>query len=262
MQKINQIIKKIKNRSIYYSHLILKKPYFGPVHIAYGCSRECGEMLKLIPPQQEEIRVLELGCWVGGSTLKFAKGLDKYHKNNGKITCIDPWIPYFDIKENKNPNYQWMNNVMSDGIIFKLFKHNIKSAGIEKYVEIKRGKSSEFLPNLNQKSFHIVHVDADHIYPSVSYDIQNAHVLCIEGGILCGDDLEMQYDDVDQDFLEKNISQDYILDPKTQKKYHPGVTKAVYEFFKRKVSTNKNFWAVQKKGNTWVDVDFSKIQLE
>ena len=65
------------------------------------------------------------------------------------------------------------------------------------------------------------------------------------GGILCGDDLELQADECDIEFARMHQTVDFVLDPRTGKHYHPGVTLAVDEAFGR-VTCFDGFWAMQK----------------
>ena len=60
----------------------------------------------------------------------------------------------------------------------------------------------------------------------------------------------MQAQEVDLYYAEKNNDKDYVLDPNTNKFYHPGVTLAVGELFKE-VSSWEGFWAVKKAGSHW-----------
>jgi predicted O-methyltransferase YrrM len=59
-------------------------------------------------------------------------------------------------------------------------------------MEILRGCSRDALPNLPKNNFDLIYPDGDHSYHGVSVDIDNCCSLVRDGGILCGDDLEIQ----------------------------------------------------------------------
>ena len=71
-----------------------------------------------------------------------------------------------------------------------------------------------------------------------------------DGGIICGDDLNLQLNEVDKKIANINKNKDFIQDPNT-KKLSPVVTIAVDEFFGK-----VNSWAVfnTKKSNTWHNI--------
>ena len=81
-------------------------------------------------------------------------------------------------------------------------------------------------------------------------DIKFSKNLLKDPGVLCGDDLELQISEIDLEFAKKNKTKDYILDPRTKRLYHPGVTLAVGEIF-NKVSSWDGFWAMKKNVAEW-----------
>ena len=73
-------------------------------------------------------------------------------------------------------------------------------------------------------------------------------VLVRDGGIICGDDLEIQFDEIDLENASENKQKYFIIDSKTGFGFHPGVTLALYKYFGGKVSNFGGFWAMRKKG--------------
>ena len=63
------------------------------------------------------------------------------------------------------------------------------------------------------------------------------------GGLLCGDDLECQLVDADQELTQRNKHREFIDG------YHPGVTLAVGKVF-GKVWCEECVWAVRKEDRT------------
>lgn len=149
-----------------------------------------------------------------------------------------------------------MDNALSSGKNFELFMHNIKAAGHNDIIIPFKGWSNELLPLLGNEKFDLVFIDGSHTYASVLKDINNSVSLVTEGGIICGDDLELQLSQLDVEHAKKHTKMDYIIDPKTKIYYHPGVSLAVAEFF-GEVSVWKGFWAIRKKEKNWEKVELS-----
>lgn len=143
-----------------------------------------------------------------------------------------------------------MEQALASDAAYQIFLHNMNTlpAGIER--QHLRGKSERILPLLKDAHFDVVFVDADHTYTHVKRDIDLSLRLVKEGGILCGDDLNLQLHEVDAAHAKANGEQDFIPDPKTGRNYHPGVTLAVAERF-GPVSSWGGFWAMQRQGESW-----------
>ena len=105
--------------------------------------------------------------------------------------------------------------------------------------------SDNFFEQNKGNLYDIIFIDADHTYNAVSKDIRNSISMIEDGGIICGDDLNLQLNEVDKKIANINKNKDFIQDPNTKKNYHPGVTIAVDEFF-GKVNSWGGFWAIQK----------------
>ena len=200
---------------------------------------------------KDPLNVLEIGSWFGASTLSFAEGMIKFSNQNSCITCIDAWKPFFNMDLHADQTYALeMEKLLKSDFAYNIFLHNIgtlKGKILAKHI---RGQSDEILPSLKNQHYDVVFIDADHTYGPVTRDITESLRLVKDGGIICGDDLNLQLHEIDKDNAEKNKNKDFIKDPKTNKNYHPGVTLAVFEIF-GEVSSWGGFWAMQKKGGIW-----------
>ena len=78
------------------------------------------------------------------------------------------------------------------------------------------------------------------------------------GGIICGDDLELQKDDLDEreQSAAVELNKDYVHSHKADKHYHPGVTEAVAIEF-GEVSSWEGVWAMRKHGSQWAKVELN-----
>jgi Methyltransferase domain len=256
----------------YFRHCLeTGKPYFGSIlRSAQGHEARYRKMLQLAAKIGREhstrpVNILEIGSWAGGSAVVWGTGVQRYSPRGGKVLCVDSWRAYFQDLEIKAPRaYADMENAMASGEIVLLFNHNIKSSGLDSLVLSARGRSADVLPLLAPGSFDLVYVDGDHAYSAVKRDIENAKHLVTDGGILCGDDLEVELGAVDEVHARANQERDFICDPRTGQWFHPGVTLAVSESIGG-VASWDGFWAVQKKGASWkkfeLEPDNSQIEL-
>lgn len=245
--------------------MIFGKPYFGPIMTAkMGRVIRHGYMQKLLELEcvrlksfalssaqdNFEYRVLEIGSWAGGSTITFAGAIKKHNGGKGKVVAVDAWQSFHGNEHVEKPSHVVMEKALKEGKIFNLFLHNIKSAGVADLVEVKRGWSRDVLTTLPMKYFDLIFIDGSHFYKDVLEDLRNSALLLKDGGVICGDDLELQFNEVDKSILMENKDNDTLRDPVFKKDYHPGVTLAVQEFFLQSVSVWKGFWAVRKIGSS------------
>ena len=250
----------------YLASLKLHRPYFGP-----RCASRQGNPIRhrympaLVTTWAEAhpgapCHVLEIGSWTGGSAITWAKALD-HAGIDGKVVCVDKWEVRFDAPTNVDEIYREMTRVATSGEAERLFWHNVRAAGVDKRIVLLRGLSQEVLPLLEPRHFAVVFVDGSHMYEDVVHDIRHARTLVQDGGIVCGDDLDLQRNECSEKGLLNGISQhtDYQLDERTGQWYHPGVTAAVDEMFGR-VSVWEGFWAMQRAGDTWHSVDLAAIE--
>jgi hypothetical protein len=182
----------------------------------------------------------------GGSAVLWARVL-KHSKVNGMVCCVDSWTPYAEPEKDTGISKETllqMKKSFKNDRIYKLFLHNIRTTGYADIIKPYKGTSAEILPTLRSASFNVVYIDGSHIYSQVIKDLKNSDRLVIDGGYLCGDDLESQLHEVDMNSAKEKKEQDFIVDEKTQKLYHPGVAVAVEEFFLGEVSSYEPFFCI------------------
>ena len=211
-----------------------RKPYFGRIMGAtQGSFFRYPLMSRFLRERiKPKFNILEIGSWAGGSALVFAKVCKE--KNMGTVVCIDSW-------KNEGAYSLLMEKAQKRNGIFRLFAYNVFYSGANDWINIIRADTNYILPLLAPRSFDMIYVDGSHAYSQVSKDIKNSLPLLKENGVMCGDDLELQYENIDIDFAQKNKEKDYIQDPKTGTFFHPGVCLAVYESFGT-VEEEQGFW--------------------
>ena len=102
---------------------------------------------------------------------------------------------------------------------------------------------------IKEHSPDLIFLDGDHQYEMISEDIANAQRLVREGGIICGDDLDIQLHDVARSTHDDALGSG---SPYIGAGYHVGVTEAVGRAFGPIVADR--FWAVRKTQQGWVSV--------
>lgn len=207
-----------------------------------------------------DIQVLEIGSWYGASALSWGQGLKEFNDSMGTLTCVDGWQSFFDRSLHQENVYVEMEKALVNDVAYNIFLHNISTLPKTITTQHIRSKSDDALPILRHNFFDVVYIDADHTYHPVKKDILNSLDLVKDGGIICGDDLNLQMAQVDQETAHQSKLLDFIKDPKTNRNYHPGVTMAIHEIF-GEVSMWGGYWAMQKKGQTWKKIDLSEMPI-
>jgi predicted O-methyltransferase YrrM len=242
------------------------KPYFGrqlsafqspPVRYAL-----LADLARYVFAGKARVRILEVGSWAGASVITFGTVVRELGISDSKILCIDQWEKNF-VPEDSSLHYMSMNTAITHGQIQELFHHNINACGLRDMVEVKKASSREVLRELEGAAFDLVYIDGSHKKDDVLYDLEQAKRLVRNGGVICGDDLELMKGQIDlvahNVTLEKNT--DFVVDPRTGVSYHPGVTEAIAVMFEG-VWREYGLWCVERSGEQWSILDFRAGNLE
>lgn len=235
--------------------LQLGKPYFGqrlsalqspPVRYAVLAS-----IAKFALKGKQRGTILEIGSWAGASAITFGAAMRDLGLVDGRIVCVDPWTEYLT-NEDRSIHHKVMKAAAASGTSEELFRHNIRVSAVEHFIDIRKGSSRQVLPRLTSASFDVVYVDGSHKVEDVSFDVEQAKRLVRVGGILCGDDLELERHRADLDAHREALTKgaDFVPDPQTGIHYHPGVTEVVAETFGT-VWNEKGLWCVQRARKEW-----------
>jgi predicted O-methyltransferase YrrM len=179
-----------------------------------------------LTPLSETMHVLEIGSYAGSSMLTWSNAAEKLLDCRCEITCIDPW---------GDAGTDLYNDSMAENLkskrTYEVFCHNAALSGDRVKITPIRGISNAILPALEDQKFDLIFIDGSHYYADVLADITECARLLKIGGIICGDDLELQLSQCDVESALKNKMSDFILDPKSNAYFHPGVTLSVGEYF-------------------------------
>ncbi|MBT3553497.1 MAG: tetratricopeptide repeat protein [Rhodospirillaceae bacterium] len=230
----------------------------GGIQSAHAPARQVymSAAVDLLKDTAAPLRILEIGSYMGASLQTWADAAERLYGAETEILCIDPW--------GDTGAAQYRDKVcgaLESQVAYEIFRHNAKLAAARPNISVTgmRATSREALPFLGELRFQLIYVDGGHFYDDTLFDITECHRLLAPGGIMCGDDLELQAHQCDYDFLQANKAADFIAgDDGTE--FHPGVTLAVAEFF-GKVSAFNGFWAMRKlEGGAYAAVDFKNAR--
>ena len=119
----------------------------------------------------KEMRIIEIGSYVGESTIIFA---DRFKE----VISIDPYINDYDLNDDAC-SFASFDKVYEQFIRNTLSVPNIKSI---------RETSQNAFSILKDQQWDMVYIDGLHTYEGVSYDIANYKTIIKPGGFVCGHD--------------------------------------------------------------------------
>jgi len=213
-------------------------PINRPRHLALAA------LLRSFPPTS--VRVLEIGSFLGQSALMWSQTIADHFQDGGSVLCVDPWQPFLSEQDVWGGDlYQQTQASLEDGSAFEQFKVNITTAPSKAPISFFRGTLKELVEHSLLLPFDVVYIDGSHYYQDVKTDLLFAQPLVRDGGILCGDDLETEFPETDQEECRRCCNRDYVSH------YHPGVTLAVWEAFGR-VRVENGAWAVRREGDSFI----------
>jgi predicted O-methyltransferase YrrM len=220
------------------------RPYFGTALIADQGHNEFKFFKPLVDVARQtsnrHFTIVEVGSWAGASLVAWDKAAD----GKAQLIAIDKWEPYPGISQ------EMLN---SFGRIESLFWHNMRTSGIgPERLTVYKQDSQMILPILLFDYYDIIFIDGDHRYKTTKADIWNSFPLVRVGGILCGDDLQIEFPEVDREPHRQALAEDKPF-AQDDVGYHPGVTQAVWEAFGC-VSRFGRLWAMKKTSTGWEKV--------
>ena len=169
-------------------------------------------------------RMAEIGSWMGtGSTQVFLEALAKHP--GCRLLCVDTW--------KGNPNVARHQDAVANYDVFGTFLMNAEKVRGSTELRTIAAPSTEAAKQVEDGSFDLVFIDADHSYKCVREDIAAWRPKVRRGGgILCGHDCEARVTPENRQRLLDNRDADTI--PGTGTAFvsiHPGSMLAVHEAF-------------------------------
>lgn len=177
-----------------------------------------GKLLSLLDPG---FTALEIGSWLGqGSTQVM---IHEAASRNGTIYCVDTW--------KGNSNVQKHRDIVREYDVFGTFLANVEIAGGSPLVKPLLMSSTDAARVMQDASFDLVFIDADHSYATTLEDIRNWLPKVKSGGVLCGHDCEGRPRDFDREILEAGRQEDTVPGNDRFPRVHAGVVLACEEIF-------------------------------
>lgn len=215
------------------------------------------EEVQLAGPEQELVllalaeralrpgaRFLEVGSWLGHSTLLLARALEPA---GGTLVALDTW--------EGTPGTR-LAAIARAHDVFARFRARIDAAKLSDVVIPCLARAEDVLPTLERDSFDFVFLDGDHRYASIRRDIEHCLPLVRPGGILCGHDCEGFIADFSTDLMEHGLEVDTI------ESVHAGVIRAVGETF-TDYAIDWGIWSASRaEGCQWRRTDLHIDGLE
>jgi hypothetical protein len=158
----------------------------------------------------QNIKICELGCWTGMSTVLFGKIAQECH---GSVKAID-WF-----KGAETDNLETCAKMFNIKLICQ---NNLKENKVDDVVEVIDARTDEAITRYPDEYFDVVFIDADHRYTAVKKDIQQWLMKVKKGGLLCGHDCDIILTNGLQSIYDKWGDRNWVG-------FHLGVAKAVSE---------------------------------
>lgn len=229
----------------FYYCMMTNQPFFGLwLYANQVASKRHVVMLKLINAELEKhkgstYKILEIGSWAGSSAILWASACKK--KKKGVVFCIDTWKGALNYSRDMK---------RATKKIFHLFLHNVRVSGLEDYIIPIKTTSDRLIHILKNETFDFVYIDGDHAYKQFKRDLLNYLPVVKENGVICGDDLELNPNEINIQNAKNHCEEDFILDTKSNQYFHLGIALGIKDVF-GSVSMSNGFWAMRKFKGGW-----------
>lgn len=123
--------------------------------------------------------VLEVGSWMGGSSISIASGLFASRNLGAKIYCIDTWTG-----SSEHQDFDFIEN----DEMYEMFLTNIRDTYADLLIESIRTPSTEGAKLFKDDSIDIAFIDGDHTYEACLNDLEAWYPKIKAGGMVLGHD--------------------------------------------------------------------------
>lgn len=124
-------------------------------------------------------RHVEIGSWMGLSSIVLANALLAHLNFDARIHCIDTW--------EGSREHQGMPEV-EHGALFDTFLANVRRARVQHFIRPLRGDSARMAANFDDASLDSIFIDGDHSYAGCRRDLEAWLPKLKPGGRIAGHD--------------------------------------------------------------------------
>jgi MMP 1-O-methyltransferase len=157
------------------------------------------EFLSVVPLISAQGEILEIGSYLGKSTVVLAKSAQ--FAGMKQIFACDPFL----LESPTDPNEMQKEKVED------MFFENLKNNDAEKLVVFNKMKSEELAKNWNSP-IKVLWIDGDHTYKSVKSDFDNFVCHLVPGAVVCMHDVLHAFDGPVRVFSEQILLSDQFSD--------------------------------------------------
>jgi len=201
------------------------------------------EIVKEQMKKVEVLKIADVGCWTGKSTVSFALACPK-----AEIIAID-WF--------KGSDGTKLAMAAEGASVKEVLQSNLRYFDVVNRVKIVELTSLQASTLFTDNYFDIVFIDADHRYLKVQADLNAWWPKVKSGGIFCGHDCEFILHAPTVETLKDNPEAPNpwnFFDDKEENgwneedylQFHPGVVRAVSKLFPQATIEGKRIWKVLK----------------
>jgi hypothetical protein len=169
---------------------ILTRIYEHPISFPGSVSPVTGELLRALIMNIAPVNVMEIGSYIGVSSIWIASAMAEYERRN-KLHCIDLFPPH--------ANNPWCPGiVLNDPLNFML--DSIKKCGFDTFIDVHKGDSKKLIPEIAEKigvPIDFAVIDGDHSISGCLEDFILVEPFVSTGGYILLHDVFPDYCGVD-----------------------------------------------------------------
>jgi SAM-dependent methyltransferase len=226
------------------------KPYTGPALLA---NRDTGheECLRSMVDRVSETtgapRVLEVGSWLGGTSIQLA-ALFRERTQGMRLTCVEDFHAPHELASayprSADAMMAFYEDASSRRILPDIFRHNMKRC--EGDVALCEGGMLDTLSGLESGTFDLVLLHGTRALTQFEEVLAACRRLLAEDGVLCGTGLLLDRSEVDHAGCDHGYTYRHVCftlhDEKTKRRYYPEITAVMAREFGELKPVN-GFWA-------------------
>lgn len=184
-------------------------------------------------PAAGPMRVLELGSWIGQSTLRMAAAMANHAPAGGAIFAVDRWevgTRATDMNAMQRDDYLPMFRLSQNDLAYDIFRHNIRFVPDTVAVHTLRGPAAAIAPALAH-GFDLILVDASPYADEVAPCLKAAKNLVRDGGLILVTKAQLPVEIAGTDLCQRHDHTAELYHAALRMNFYPGVSQALQQAF-------------------------------